>query len=262
MGRRISKEFLHPSILEGVNNKIGNLSELETGNKADMVSAINELFAKLDNSSEEELELARMQLIDILQEEGVEVTEEDNMDSLIAKVEEEFDNNKQQLVDVLTSKGIDCSTSNSFDELIGNVDDIKPHDYVLMNNSGTISVTFFGAEFTCYDDRVRESVYTFNFNDERFIVENATLNMTHNHVSGNVQFELASVSLTQERDGVVIKTIISKSNILTDVIPMGNYVINDLKVGDVFRFKTVNKGSYSHVERFNLSLISKININM
>jgi hypothetical protein len=37
MGRRISKEFLHPSILEGVNNKIGNLDSLETDAKGNMV---------------------------------------------------------------------------------------------------------------------------------------------------------------------------------------------------------------------------------
>ena len=52
MGRRISKEFLHPSILEGVNDKIGNLDSLETDAKGNMVQAINELVEKLDNSEE------------------------------------------------------------------------------------------------------------------------------------------------------------------------------------------------------------------
>ena len=52
MGRRISKEFLHPSILEGVNDKIGNLDSLETDAKGNMVQAINELVEKLDNSAE------------------------------------------------------------------------------------------------------------------------------------------------------------------------------------------------------------------
>ena len=55
MGRRISKEFLHPSILEGVNNKIGNLDSLETDAKGNMVQAINELVEKLDNSAELEV---------------------------------------------------------------------------------------------------------------------------------------------------------------------------------------------------------------
>ena len=47
MGRRISKEFLHPSILEGVNDKIGNLDSLETDAKSNMVQAINELVESL-----------------------------------------------------------------------------------------------------------------------------------------------------------------------------------------------------------------------
>ena len=60
MGRRISKEFLHPSILEGVNNKIGNLDSLETDAKGNMVQAINELVEKLDNSAEIEAKEAEI----------------------------------------------------------------------------------------------------------------------------------------------------------------------------------------------------------
>ena len=82
MGRRISKEFLHPSILEGVNNKIGNLDSLETDAKGNMVQAINELVEKLDNTS-----TLRDSLADILENKGIEVTEEDDIDSLISKVE-------------------------------------------------------------------------------------------------------------------------------------------------------------------------------
>ena len=57
MGRRISKEFLHPSILEGVNNKIGNLDNLETDAKDNMVQAINELADKIDTEIAEGKEL-------------------------------------------------------------------------------------------------------------------------------------------------------------------------------------------------------------
>ena len=57
MGRRISKEFLHPSILEGVNDKIGNLDSLETNAKGIMVQAINELVDNLNRTSELEDEL-------------------------------------------------------------------------------------------------------------------------------------------------------------------------------------------------------------
>ena len=57
MGRRISKEFLHPSILEGVDNKIGNLDNLETDAKDNMVQAINELADKIDTEIAEGKEL-------------------------------------------------------------------------------------------------------------------------------------------------------------------------------------------------------------
>ena len=67
----------------------------------------------------------RDSLASILQEEGVSVTEEDDMASLISKVDEEFtkDNNtissmKQELADALVEKGVDVNTENTFDELV------------------------------------------------------------------------------------------------------------------------------------------------
>ena len=67
----------------------------------------------------------RDSLASILQEEGVSVTEEDDMASLIGKVDEEFtkDNNtissmKQELADALVEKGVDVNTENTFDELV------------------------------------------------------------------------------------------------------------------------------------------------
>ena len=61
----------------------------------------------------------------ILTDEGVSVSNEDNMDSLITKVDEEFDRQndeindmKQDLVDALTSKGVNVDTDDSFDELM------------------------------------------------------------------------------------------------------------------------------------------------
>ena len=67
----------------------------------------------------------RDSLASILTEEGVSVTEEDDMASLITKVDEEFtkDNNtissmKQELADALVEKGVDVNTENTFDELV------------------------------------------------------------------------------------------------------------------------------------------------
>jgi hypothetical protein len=48
----------------------------------------------------------RDSLASILQEEGVNITEEDDMASLIAKVDEEFDTNKQELINALIDKGV------------------------------------------------------------------------------------------------------------------------------------------------------------
>jgi hypothetical protein len=66
----------------------------------------------------------RNSLASILQDEGVSVTEEDNMDSLIAKVDTVIDNKntemqaeKQKLVNFLTAKQINVSMSNTMEEI-------------------------------------------------------------------------------------------------------------------------------------------------
>jgi hypothetical protein len=67
----------------------------------------------------------RDSLASILQEEGVNVTEEDDMASLITKVDEEFDNKnneiinmKQDLANVLIEKNMDVSINNTYTELL------------------------------------------------------------------------------------------------------------------------------------------------
>jgi hypothetical protein len=64
----------------------------------------------------------RDSLTSILQEEGVTVTEEDDMASLIAKVDEEFDTNKQELINALIDKGVkNIDTTLSFTEIISKI---------------------------------------------------------------------------------------------------------------------------------------------
>ena len=67
----------------------------------------------------------RDSLASILQEEGVGVTEEDGMASLISKVDSEFDrknecinNNKNELLDILIKNGIDVSNIDNIDDVI------------------------------------------------------------------------------------------------------------------------------------------------
>ena len=54
MGIRISKDHLHPSVIESITSLIGDLSQLETTAKGNAVEAINELLANV--GSKEELE--------------------------------------------------------------------------------------------------------------------------------------------------------------------------------------------------------------
>ena len=54
MGIRISKDHLHPSVIESITSLIGDLSQLETTAKGNAVEAINELLA--NGGSKEELE--------------------------------------------------------------------------------------------------------------------------------------------------------------------------------------------------------------
>ena len=101
MGRRISKEFLHPSILEGVNNKIGNLDSLETDAKGSMVQAINELVEKLDNSAEieaKEAEIAEGKEL-IANAVGEPLNSEDTFNAMSEKITEILNIIKNKLKD-------------------------------------------------------------------------------------------------------------------------------------------------------------------
>ena len=58
MGIRISKDHLHPSVIESVTSGIGDVSKLETDAKGNAVEAINELLEKRDRTKELEADLA------------------------------------------------------------------------------------------------------------------------------------------------------------------------------------------------------------
>jgi hypothetical protein len=116
MGRRISKEFLHPSILEGVNNKIGNLDSLETDAKGNMVQAINELVEKLDNSAELEVlegEIAEGKEL-IANAVGEPLNSSDTFITMSEKITEILNNIKNKLKD----KDINISNFNDIVDVI------------------------------------------------------------------------------------------------------------------------------------------------
>ena len=108
-------------------------SQLSTDNSTEITDYLNRIFA-LENEVEElddKILGYENNLRIMLNDEGVSVTEEDDMTSLISKVDEEFNdkeneisNIKQDLVDALANKGIDADVGDSFDNLINNIGDI------------------------------------------------------------------------------------------------------------------------------------------
>ena len=119
MGRRISKEFLHPSILEGVNSKIGNLDSLETDAKGNMVQAINELVEKLDNSAEieaKEAEIAEGKEL-IANAVGEPLTAEESFDEMSNDINSLLSTFKTNMM----NNGITVESSDRFKSLIDKI---------------------------------------------------------------------------------------------------------------------------------------------
>ena len=123
-------------------------------NTGDYVNESGFSFGRLNEDAEytwyaigvgEEDTTLRDSLASILQEEGVNVTPEDDMANLITKTDEEFDrknnqiasknneinNNKQALVDALVAKGIDATINNTWEELFEFISLFK--DYLNLN---------------------------------------------------------------------------------------------------------------------------------
>ena len=112
MGRRISKEFLHPSILEGVNNKIGNLDSLETDAKGNMVQAINELVEKLDNSAE--IENGKELIANAV---GEPLTAEDSFDEMSNDINSLLSTFKTNMM----NNGVTVESGDKFKQLIDKI---------------------------------------------------------------------------------------------------------------------------------------------
>ena len=97
-------------------DKAGNLTDLRTDNKNDIVSAVNELVSDLSD----------------LNASISNKVNTSTYNSKVAELEAAFNqafqsgnNAKQQLVDVLIAKDLDVSTNNTFNELISKIGEIK-----------------------------------------------------------------------------------------------------------------------------------------
>ena len=99
MGIRISKDHLHPSVIESITSLIGDLSMLETDAKGNAVEAINELLEKRDRTKELEVEN--------------EVLNSEN-----ATLELEILDNKQDVIDILKNNGIEIPDDSTWEEII------------------------------------------------------------------------------------------------------------------------------------------------
>ena len=66
----------------------------------------------------------RDSLASILTDEGVSVTEEDDMASLISKVDTEFDDKRQELIDIMNNKGLNIDNDSTFDEIFDNINNM------------------------------------------------------------------------------------------------------------------------------------------
>ena len=114
----------------------------------------------------------RDSLASILEDEGVNVTEEDTMASLITKVDEEFDNRKQILVNALVNEGLNAKITNTYEELITMISLLK---YVPANSiiNGDSTDSDFINRLTSYS-RNRgdaDSKITYSVSNNTIIVE-------------------------------------------------------------------------------------------
>ena len=83
-------------------------------------------------------------LAGILQDEGVEVTEDDDMASLITKTDEEFDDRKKTLVDKIISKNVSVDINMSWEEIINSLDMLADNPYYFLYNEGDECIDLTG----------------------------------------------------------------------------------------------------------------------
>lgn len=114
----------------------------------------------------------RDSLASILKDEGVNVTEEDTMASLITKVDEEFDNRKQILVNALVNEGLNAKITNTYEELIAMISLLK---YVpansIINGDSTDSDFINGLTSYSRNRGDADSKITYSVSNNTIIVE-------------------------------------------------------------------------------------------
>ena len=116
MGIRISKDHLHPSVIESITSLIGDLSQLETTAKGNAVEAINEILA--GSGSKEEIEALIAEIAEgkelIANAIGEPLSKDDTFQAMSEKITEVLNDIKNKL----ESKGIVITNFNELSDAI------------------------------------------------------------------------------------------------------------------------------------------------
>ena len=196
MGIKISKDHLHPSVIESITSLIGDLSQLETTAKGNAVEAINELLANGGNKEELEALIAEIaegkELIanavgeplssedsfskisnDInellnsfktnMDNAGVVIENEDKFKNLIDKIPLLVSNMSNSLYNVLVNKGLEIKENPSFEDLLEIVNGLSTIKY----GSGEFNESLLGYS----GENKRFTIpLTLNFTPSRLII--------------------------------------------------------------------------------------------
>lgn len=144
-----------------IESKIGNLTELTTINKTNIVESINECKSNIDSNSNKIGDLS-----------GLETTENDNLVDAINDCFQYVSNGKILIADAITDKGIETSATDTFQTMANNIENIVQHEsdiikfdlwgtsgkkaYLILFNS--ISSSMLGS-ISVYKDSDRTNLY-------------------------------------------------------------------------------------------------------
>ena len=119
MGIRISKDHLHPSVIESITSLIGDLSQLETTAKGNAVEAINELLA--NGGNKEELEALIAEIAEgkelIANAVGEPLTAEESFDEMSTDINSLLSTFKTNMM----NNGITVESGDKFKQLIDKI---------------------------------------------------------------------------------------------------------------------------------------------
>ena len=113
MGIKISKDHLHPSVIESVTSGIGDVSQLETDAKGNAVEAINELLEKRDRTKELEADLAEGKEI-IVEAVGEPLSKDDSFQDMSNDIKGLISQFKTNMM----NSGVVVESGDKFKELI------------------------------------------------------------------------------------------------------------------------------------------------